>query len=117
LDVQHRVITPYFNSVINITGDVCKFVNGTDRNPAFKWFLNMIGESLPKGFIHACPYYREVFAYNVSLEMSPEMTVFLMGRYKIAGRLFDNIDDNIFTFILEFDLFPDRPNRANKAGR
>jgi len=107
-------LTPYFNSVINTTGDLCAYVNGTDRNPAIKWMINMIGDSLPKGFIHACPYYREFIAYNATLKLAPEMTVFLLGSYRLSGRIFEKMDENIFTACIDFDMFLDR---STKTGR
>lgn len=104
VDMQHRSITPYFNSVINTTFNVCQFLNGSDKNLMAKFVLSIVLKSLPAGFIHECPYVGTFAATNVSLEKVSELSSFLGGRYRVINRFFDRKDANIFTGTFEFDL-------------
>jgi Protein of unknown function (DUF1091) len=105
------MITPFFNQVINSTVNFCEFLNGTRNNPVINWLFKMAGESLPPDFIHACPYYGELKAPNVSFKITPEMAVFLLGRYMIGLRVFDVEDGNIFTAFVDLEMTADLPNR------
>jgi Protein of unknown function (DUF1091) len=102
--MQHRSITPYFNSVINSTFDVCPFLNGSDKNLVAKFIVSIISKAVPPGFIHPCPYVGPFTAKNVSFEKISELSSFLGGRYRAINRIYDHKDDNIFTGNFEFDL-------------
>jgi hypothetical protein len=67
----------------------------------------MFTKTLPKGLIHPCPYDKEFKALNLSIEVSPEMSVFLLGRYLMRVTAFDPVDSNIITAILEFEMIAD----------
>jgi hypothetical protein len=57
LEVSYKTTTsPNYRTLINSTIDVCGFLNGTNNNPLVKWFFSVIRESLPKNFLHPCPY-------------------------------------------------------------
>lgn len=95
-ELQHRSITPYYNSVINVTMDICGFFNGTDQNMAIKWLVGQYKASLPKGFLQPCPF-KEIKAYNLTTDMNSLMSNFFRGNYRAALRFYDDIDDNIFS--------------------
>jgi hypothetical protein len=63
-----------------------------------KWILDAIGDSLPEGFIHPCPYFGQILLPNITLAINSLTSQFLKGRYKAYVRGFDEIDDNILTF-------------------
>jgi hypothetical protein len=92
---------PYHNTIINSTFDACAFLNGTDKNPIAKWFLDMVSDSVPKGFYHPCPYFGELRAYNVTLKITNLFSQFPKGSYKTTIRTFDKIDENMITFKLD----------------
>jgi Protein of unknown function (DUF1091) len=98
-DLQLKSITPYFNSVINTTLDLCEFVNGTQSNLATKFFIDIFTKSLPPGFVHPCPYSGELKLNNISMNLVPQSMQFLTGTYKANIRYFDDKDDNIITVI------------------
>jgi hypothetical protein len=108
VDVKHRTITPYYNQVINNSISLCAFVNGTDNNLVISWILKMIGKTFPKRLIHPCPYDKEFKALNLSVELSPEMSAFLLGRYLMTMTASDAKDRNIITAILEFEMTADK---------
>jgi Protein of unknown function (DUF1091) len=92
-----KSITPYFNSVINTTLDLCEFVNGTQSNLATKFFIDILAKSLPPGFLHSCPYFGEFKLNNMSLNEVPQTMQFLTGTYRSIARIYDSKDDNIIT--------------------
>lgn len=104
VDVQNRDITPYFNSVINSTFSICKFFNGSDKNPVAKWIFDSFASAIPKDFIHSCPYIGELKLYNVTIADVPQVTQFLHGTYRSIMRIFDGKDDNILTIKHEADI-------------
>jgi Protein of unknown function (DUF1091) len=107
VDLKHRSITPFFNQVINSTTDFCEFLNETKPNLVLKWVIGMAKEFLPPGFVHHCPYIGNLEAYNVSVTLTPEMSVFLTGRYLLTLRPFDDVDPNIFTAFIDLELRAD----------
>jgi Protein of unknown function (DUF1091) len=94
-----KTLTPYYNSVINATLDLCEFVNGTQSNLATKYFIDVFTKSFPPGFIHPCPYFGEFKLNNISLNLVPQSMQFLTGTYKTNLRFYDDKDDNIITFM------------------
>lgn len=101
VELQHGSgITPYFTTIINSTVQVCQFLNGTDRNPVLKWIIDAITETIPEGFIHPCPYFGRLQAFNVSLSGEGVPTQFVKGHYKTFFRFFDEKDENIITLKL-----------------
>lgn len=101
---MHRDTTSiYYNTVINNTINFCDFLNGTDNNPLARFFIDEIKDSLPKTFLHACPYYGNVAAYNVTIAQAPQSSMFLQGFHKVKFIFHDKDDDNIFTAILITD--------------
>jgi Protein of unknown function (DUF1091) len=96
-----RGITPYYNTMINSTIEICNVLNGTDPNPIAKWIFDALSEKISKGFFHPCPYVGQITANNVSIETTDVSSQFLRGRYKIFFRAFDEKDDNVITFKLE----------------
>jgi Protein of unknown function (DUF1091) len=103
-DLQMKTLTPYYNSVINTTLNLCEFVNGTDNNVATKYFIDLYSKSLPPGFVHPCPYFGEVKLNNISVNAAPQSIQFLTGIYKCKTRFFDDKDDNIITALHEIEL-------------
>jgi hypothetical protein len=80
----------------------------------------MANDTIPPGFLHACPYSGVLEAYNVSLtKIPPEMRVFLFGRYRLALTLFDEEDENIFTAFVDLELTADmlrgKPSKKNQV--
>lgn len=102
--MEHRTVTPFFTPLIDVKANLCGFLNGTDNNLAVKWVTDMISKTIPKDLLHPCPYIGEIKAYNCSLQIGPEMSVFFVGRYRTRARVFDDQDDNIFTVLVEMDL-------------
>lgn len=102
--MKHRSITPYFNSVINVTVDFCGFLNKTDNNIVAKFIFDMIGKTFPTELLRPCPLATEFKAMNITLDLTPQIASFLKGTYRTAFRMFDSLDDNIFTGIVEMEL-------------
>jgi hypothetical protein len=97
-DLQMKTLTPYYNSVINTTLDLCEFTNGTQTNLATKFTVDILSKSFPPGFLHPCPYFGEFKLNNISLNLTPELMQFLTGTYKSSMKYYDDKDDNIVTF-------------------
>lgn len=95
IDLSHREITPYYNSVLNTTIDVCGFFNGTVVNPATKWFFDTIAKTFPK--FPPCPIVDEFKVYNLSINTFSYMFQFLVGNYRAIMRSYDENDENIIT--------------------
>jgi len=104
VDMKHRSITPYFNSVINTTVNFCGFLNKTDNNLVSKFLFDVILRTFPKKLFRPCPLATEFKASNVTLDLTPEIADFLKGTYKTTFRMFDSLDDNILTGTLEMEL-------------
>jgi hypothetical protein len=84
--------------------DLCGFLNGTDEGPIVKWLVGMIRNSFPKNLLHPCPYIGEVKVYNLTMEVQPVLSQFLVGRYRSFFKIYDDQDDNILTMNLEWEL-------------
>jgi hypothetical protein len=98
-------LNPYHNTIINSTIDGCAFLNGTDNNnPIARWFVDMITDSVPRGFYHPCPYSGELKAYNVTLKFTNLISQFPKGSYKTTVRAFNKLDDNIITMKLDLNV-------------
>lgn len=104
LDLQHRYITPFFNSVINTTFKPCEFLNGNSNNLVAKFILDVFSKTMPAGFAHKCPYDGVFTGKNVTFNRVSQGPSFLGGRYRSISRVSDRHDDNIFKANLEFDL-------------
>lgn len=104
VDIQMKSITPFYNSVINTTLDICGFLNGTSKNIATKWFFDIMTSSFPPGYIHPCPYIGELKGTNLTLNVTPQTPQFLLGTYKALLRYFDDKDDNIISSLHVIDL-------------
>jgi Protein of unknown function (DUF1091) len=105
VEVKHGGgITPYYNTIINSTVEMCKFLNGTNNNPIAKWMIDAVSDSVPKGLFHPCPYVGQVKAFNVSFSTGGFASQFLQGRYKIVIRAFDEKDEEIITFKVGLEL-------------
>jgi hypothetical protein len=84
--------------MINVTMDICGFLNGTSNNIATKWLFGQYINSLPKGALHSCPY-QTLKLYNMTTDMGALMSTFPFGIYKALARFYDDVDDNMFTLI------------------
>jgi Protein of unknown function (DUF1091) len=105
MEVKHGSgLTPFYNTIINSTIDVCQFLNGTQSNVLLKWIIDSMTHSLPNNFFHPCPYVGRVVAYNASILTNTISSQFLKGRYKIFYRAFDEFDDNIISLKTETDM-------------
>jgi Protein of unknown function (DUF1091) len=105
VEVKHGGgITPYYNTIINSTIEMCQFLNGTDSNPIAKWMIDAVSDFVPTGFFHPCPYVGQVKCSNVSVASLRLFSQFLRGRYKMFVRAFDEKDENIITFKLGIEL-------------
>jgi Protein of unknown function (DUF1091) len=103
--VQHRFTTArFYNYVFNFTMDLCDFLNGTDSNIVGNWLIKTMSRTLPAGLLHPCPYSGPFRAFNVSPDVSPEMTAFLAGYYRMESKIFNNLDKNIVTFHMDSEL-------------
>lgn len=94
-------ITPYYTTIINSTIEICKFLNGTDKNPITKFIIDTVSKTAAKDFFHPCPYFGPVKLINVSFFDNSMSSQFLQRRHKILIRAFDNKDDNIITMKIE----------------
>lgn len=105
MNLQHGGgITPFYTTIINTSIPICKVLNGNYTNVAATWIIDTIKDTLPKNFIHPCPYVGSFKAFNISLTPNEFVTQFIKGRYKASYRFFDEQDDNIVTFFLGFEL-------------
>jgi hypothetical protein len=104
VNVQHGSgITPYYTTIIDSTANVCNFLAGNDKNLVAKWMMDSIRDSSPPGFFHRCPY--DTFkAFNVTIVSNAFLSQFIPGRYKLLVRFFDDLDENIITMFIEFEL-------------
>lgn len=98
-DVQHKRLSIHYTPVFNVTVDVCRFLNGTDSNPAFKFLLDTYSQTLTKRAIRPCPYIGNFSANNMTFEVNAISEKFVQGTYKSVLRFFDSEDDNLFTFL------------------
>lgn len=103
-----------YTSIINTTIPICSFLNGSEGNVALKWVLDLHRETLPPGFIHACPYIGIFAAYNLTIIPSPWMPQFYTGEFMSSLRIFDDDDDNIFTFLSENHVSYSMRNKRRK---
>lgn len=74
----------------------------------------MLKKSLPDNLFRPCPY-REVRAYNVTMDPNLLTSKFLTGNYRVIVKFFDEVDANMITMIeeLEFVVL----NTRNQNGR
>lgn len=56
-EYRSKSIANAYRSLINVTIDICKVLNGTNSNPVFNWLMGMIPDL--KVMLHPCPL--EVF--------------------------------------------------------
>lgn len=99
--MRHRasLISPYYAVFINVTVDVCRFMNGTQNNLLAELILKLAGDSIPKHIIHPCPYYGMSVANNMTMGLNQitELAQFPNGYYRFTARVFNKYDDNIAT--------------------
>jgi hypothetical protein len=95
--VTRKYLTQNYIYVLNVTLDVCGFLNGTDSNIATKFFFNAFASSLPAGFVRPCPIIGELKAYNLTLNAISQAIQFMAGSYRVITRFYDEKDDNIIT--------------------
>lgn len=72
-------------------------MNGTENNLIMKLLFKLAEDTLPKQFIHPCPYYETIVGYNVTAVPKNDLVQFLNGYYRIIARIFNKFDDNIIT--------------------
>lgn len=73
-------------------------MNGSDTiNPIMAWLFEFAKKTVPAKYIHPCPYFGVMEAYNLTLIPSNRIVQFPSGYYKVILRFFDHIDDNIIT--------------------
>jgi hypothetical protein len=105
LEIKHGSgFNPYHNTIVNSTVKMCRFLNGTENNPVADWFLDIVSDTLPEGFLHPCPYFGEFKMMNLTIKITPLAAQFLKGSYDTTARLFDKRDDNIITLKVKNDL-------------
>jgi hypothetical protein len=88
--------------MINVTMDVCGFLNGTSNNIATKWLFGLFLKSVPKGAFHACPY-KSLKLFNMTTDAGALMSPFPLGIYKSITRFYDDEDENMFTAIYSME--------------
>lgn len=104
-DLQHRYLTPYYNTVINSTFDACRFLNGSDQNLVAKMILGLFRSSLDPNFIHSCPYSGYINLPNITANLkAPFISQFIYGTYRAITRGYNEDDDNIITIFYEVEL-------------
>jgi hypothetical protein len=84
--------------MINVTMDICGYVNGTHDNISAKWFIGQYFKSMALRALHPCPY-KSLKLYNMTTDMSALLSTFLRGIYRGYCRFYDDFDDNMFTTI------------------
>lgn len=58
MELSYNTVPKNYRSLTSVeNGEICDFLNGTKKNSAFKWVVDLARSSLPKGVLHACPYY------------------------------------------------------------
>ena len=97
-------ITPFFNTIINATTDICQFLGGDKSNIMVSMILDTVAKTLPKGVVHSCPYSGQLKAYNITIEDVPIFSQFLLGRYKFISKFFNTDDENIFTLFVDVEF-------------
>lgn len=104
-EIKHgEGITPYYNTIINSTFEVCQVLNGTGTNPVIKWVIDAMADTAPKDFFRPCPYFDRLTGYNISLSAGGVLRQFLKGRYKGVVRAFNEKDENIITVKIQTEL-------------
>lgn len=93
---------------------VCSFLNGSEGNAPLKWLLDLHRDTLPNDFIHPCPYFGIFAADNITIIPHSWMPQFFSGEYKSSLRIYDRVDDNIFTFLSETDISYSNNVRKNR---
>jgi len=90
-------------TLINGTGDLCRFLNGSTTEVLIKYVIDMVGTYLPPGYLHACPYVGLIKSYG--LNVIGETTHFWPdGVYTFNMRFFNRKDSNIFSLKVEAEL-------------
>lgn len=107
-------MSPYYTTVINTTVDACGFLNGSLNNILASSFYDAFAKTVPKEYIHPCPY----FGYHIGKNLTPVVTSmalqFLSGKYQVTARFYDDIDDNIFTVNGNTDFYDARSKKDIK---
>jgi hypothetical protein len=63
-----------------------------------------MAKTFPPDLLHPCPYNGLFNAFNVTPDISSEMATFMTGYYRMKIRVFDDIDENIVTFLTDTEL-------------
>jgi len=82
-------------TVLNVTLDICSFLNGTNKDPASKWFFKLLGKSFVKGFLHPCPYFGPTKMENIVMDRKASLPFAPPGFYSSNLLFFNKDDDNI----------------------
>lgn len=51
-----RSVTTNYRTLITLSGDVCKFLNGTKNNKPAEWLLNILFQERASELFHPCPF-------------------------------------------------------------
>lgn len=119
LDVSYKTTTNSYRSIINSTMDICGYLNGTSSNPLAKYYVDMVRNSVPPGFIHPCPYSVSRYIINWKWSLSKKYILkgviqlsnysvtknfhgllYPDGIYKLIVRYFYKYDKNIATILV-----------------
>ena len=79
-------------------------VSNTSRVMNFqKVFLKALQASAPS-VIHPCPYEGKYSLFNVSVPKG-YIEILPIGTFRLNIRAFNKVDNNIITFVLDFEVF------------
>lgn len=78
-------------------------MNGSEKNPMGKWLLNQISSSVPKDYLHPCPYFGYM-KWNYTPKATKGALFLLKGLYQISYQIFNDEDSNIFTMKVQGNL-------------
>jgi len=95
--------TGHPRTIINATGDLCKFLNGSRTEPLIKWFFDLIGPHLPPGLAHPCPYTGYVTCKGLSI-FGDQVYFFPDGIYTYKLRMFNDDDPNILSLKVDVEV-------------
>lgn len=83
----------------------CSLMAGESKsNYMTNMIINTFKSSVTTEIFHKCPFLGKISLLNVTLKAEPMLSIYPTGVYRIVIKAYDDIDDNILTLKLSFDL-------------
>ncbi|KAG5667596.1 hypothetical protein PVAND_015572 [Polypedilum vanderplanki] len=96
-EISYKVRSNFYQTIINVTFNVCEVLNGTADNPMFQWIIGFMSPNF-KTLLHSCPYKDMVNFFNLYVDLKGFISKFPSGTYMGCVTFFDDQDEIIFKF-------------------